>query len=31
LKMICGEDNYSLAIYPGILVKTDLAIHNNIY
>jgi putative lipoprotein len=28
LKMTCGEDNYSLAIYPGILVKTDLAIHN---
>jgi uncharacterized lipoprotein YbaY len=28
MKMTCGEDNYSLAIYPRLLVKTDLAIHN---
>jgi putative lipoprotein len=28
LRMTCGEDNYSLAIYPGLLVKTDLAVHN---
>jgi uncharacterized lipoprotein YbaY len=28
LNMACGEDNYSLAMYPSLLVKTDLAIHN---
>jgi uncharacterized lipoprotein YbaY len=28
IKMACGEDNYSLAMYPRLLVKTDLAIHN---
>jgi uncharacterized lipoprotein YbaY len=27
-KMKCGNDRYSLAIYPSVLVKTDLAIHN---
>jgi uncharacterized lipoprotein YbaY len=27
-KMTCGEKNYSLAIYPSLLAKTDLAIHN---
>lgn len=28
MKMACGEDNYSLAMYPSLLVKTDLVIHN---
>jgi hypothetical protein len=27
-KMTCGKENFSLAIYPSLLVKTNLAIHN---
>jgi uncharacterized lipoprotein YbaY len=28
IKMDCDEQKYSLAIYPSLLVKTDLALHN---
>jgi putative lipoprotein len=28
IKMDCDEQNYSLARYPSLLVKTDLAVHN---